>query len=437
MTPWHQTILREWKNSDYKILAVGRKGRKTTFDINELFMYAMTDDRGLTYAYIAPSRKQAQEIVWDDHVAKILLECVKVGMPYKLNNSSLTVKFPGYSTFSVDGSDNIEALRGKSDWGGVVLDEFSSWRHPRYAWEEVIEPNLLVHRAWCVISGTPKGYNYFHSLMKMGDHECVIEGDAFDEDGGIVKTNKSFQSYRFTSYDNPWVDKVWLDNKRERLTETSFNQEYLARFEKHTGLIYKEFDRNVHIVEPFAVPSMWTKFGAIDFGYTNPTAHLFIAIDSDLNIYVYDEYYERERTTQSNANVLKTKWGTVKPQTIWGDPGGIQEIMDYGNEGLFITPAVRVLTGDDKSWVNSGIDKVAQLLKVSSKTNKPKLFVFRTCTNLIREFENYRWLENKKETLNEKDVPLKTEDHAIDALRYFVVSTFTTHIGDVLATWPD
>ena len=397
----------------------------------------MTDIRGLTYAYIAPTRKQAQEIVWDDHVAKILLECIKVGMPYKLNNSVLTVKFPGYSTFSVDGSDNIESLRGKSDWGGIVMDEFASWKNPRYAWEEVIEPNLLVHHAWCIVSGTPKGYNYFHNLMKTGDHAGLIEGDAFDEDGGIVKPNNSFQSYRFTSYDNPWVDTGWLDNKKERLTETSFNQEYLARFEKHVGLIYKDFDRNQHIVEPFPIPSMWTKLGAIDFGYTNPTAHLFIAIDTDLNVYIYDEYYERENTTQSNAKILKTKWGTIKPQAIWGDPSGIQEMIDYGNEGVFITPAVKILSGNDQGWVNSGIDKVSQLLKVSQKTHKPKLFVFRNCVNLIREFESYRWLENKSEHANERDVPMKTEDHALDALRYFVVSFFTGHIGDVLALWPN
>ncbi|KKK57870.1 hypothetical protein LCGC14_3050120, partial [marine sediment metagenome] len=72
IVPWHKLVLKEWNNYPYKVLAIGRKGRKTTFDVNELFYDAMTDKRGLTYPYIAPTRTQGKEIVWDDHVAKLL-----------------------------------------------------------------------------------------------------------------------------------------------------------------------------------------------------------------------------------------------------------------------------------------------------------------------------------------------------------------------------
>ena len=433
--PWHKKVLSEWDDYPYKVLSIGRKGRKTTFDVNELMFDAMTDTKGLTYTYIAPSRQQAKEIVWDDHVSQVLRLCKAAGMPYKINNSDLYVKFPGYSTFTVDGGDNIESLRGKSDWGGVVLDEFAVWKRPRYAWEEVIEPNLLVHHAWCIISGTPKGYTYFHSLMKLGDHDQVIEGDAFNEEGVIIKPDKNFKSYRYTSYNNPFIDHAWIDSKKERLLEVAFNQEYLARFEKFTGVIYKEFDRSIHVVEPFKPPVSWSKYGAMDFGSTNPTAHLWIAIDQDYNIYVYDEYYVTQQNTPTHANVIKTKWGMDKPLAIWGDPSANQQMLDYANENLFIVPAVKIFP-DEGSWVQSGIDKITQLLKVSKKIGKPKLFVTSNCVNLIREFETYQWLENKQEQTNEKETPLKANDHALDALRYFIVSFCTGHIGDVLAQWP-
>ena len=81
--------------------------------------------------------------------------------------------------------------------------------------------------------------------------------------------------------------------------------------------------------------------------------------------------------------------------------------------------------------------KINQLLKVSPKFGKPKLYIFKNCVNIIREFESYQWLENKQEGLNEKDTPLKANDHALDALRYFVVSFCIGHIGDVLAHWPN
>lgn len=437
IVPWHKLVLKEWNNYPYKVLAIGRKGRKTTFDVNELFYDAMTDKRGLTYPYIAPTRTQGKEIVWDDHVAKLLLLCKQNGIPYKVNNTELSIKFPGYSKFTVDGSDNIESLRGKSDWGGVVLDEFSVWKKPQYAWDEVIEPNLLVHHAWVIISGTPKGYNSFHAMVKLGDHDGMIEGDAFNAEGKIIKPNKNFKSYRHTSYENPFIDHDWIDDKRERLTEAAFNEEYLARFEKYTGLIYKEFNREHHVIPPRDIPPSWTRFGAMDFGAENPTVHLWIAVDQDYNIYVYDEYYQARQSSPFHINVIKTKWGITPYEAIWGDPSAAQAILDYGNEGLYITPAVKVIPGDEPSWIRSGIDKTSQLLKISSKFGKPKLFIFNNCVNLIREFESYKWLEQKQEGINEKDIPFKANDHALDALRYFVISFCQGHIGDVLANWPD
>ena len=55
----------------------------------------------------------------------------------------------------------------------------------------------------------------------------------------------------------------------------------------------------------------------------------------------------------------------------------------------------------------------------------PKLYLFNSCTNLIREFETYRWKEksvSQAQDLNEPDAPEKANDHALDALRYFAVS---------------
>ena len=50
-----------------------------------------------------------------------------------------------------------------------------------------------------------------------------------------------------------------------------------------------------------------------------------------------------------------------------------------------------------------------------------KLFIFETCKNLIYEFENYRYQEvNEGDRV--KEIPLKINDHALDALSYMMVS---------------
>lgn len=46
----------------------------------------------------------------------------------------------------------------------------------------------------------------------------------------------------------------------------------------------------------------------------------------------------------------------------------------------------------------------------------PKLYVFSTCANMIREIKGYGW--------GEDDKPVKRDDHAMDELRYYVSYVF-------------
>ena len=60
----------------------------------------------------------------------------------------------------------------------------------------------------------------------------------------------------------------------------------------------------------------------------------------------------------------------------------------------------------------SGIARVKQYLKPAC--GKPKLYIFRNCVNLIRELKSYRWADG--------DAPKKFDDHALDELRYYIMT---------------
>jgi hypothetical protein len=71
-------------------------------------------------------------------------------------------------------------------------------------------------------------------------------------------------------------------------------------------------------------------------------------------------------------------------------------------------------------WV--GIEKVREYLKVREHPDKelypfgkPKLYIFKNCPNLIREIKNYRYKPGS-------DQPYKKDDHALDELRYYIMS---------------
>ena len=46
--------------------------------------------------------------------------------------------------------------------------------------------------------------------------------------------------------------------------------------------------------------------------------------------------------------------------------------------------------------------------------NETKLFIFNTCTNLIREIKSYRWGKGES--------PVKVDDHSMDELRYYIMN---------------
>lgn len=86
--------------------------------ISWLFEGAMSNQ--LTYPYIAPNRVQAKNIAWDDHVARLLTEFRKKGVPYKTNETELSVTIGGAGKVQLFGVENQEALRGISNWGRAV-----------------------------------------------------------------------------------------------------------------------------------------------------------------------------------------------------------------------------------------------------------------------------------------------------------------------------
>ena len=60
----------------------------------------------------------------------------------------------------------------------------------------------------------------------------------------------------------------------------------------------------------------------------------------------------------------------------------------------------------------SGISRVKSYLK--SADGKTRLYIFKNCPNMIREIKGYFW--------GEGDVPQKRDDHAMDDLRYYIMS---------------
>jgi hypothetical protein len=368
-----------------------------------------------TYYLVSPTYRQAKSIHWAEMRKEIPREWVA-----KTNETELSFTLKNGSVIALHGAENPDALRGVK-LRGLVIDEIASIRNWEWLWGEVLRPTLTDYEAPVVFISTPKGYNHFYELYEQGQNN-----------------DSQYKSWKFTSYDNPYIPKEEIDKAKNELTEDTFQQEYMADFRKYTGLVYKDFSRDTNVIDPFTIPDSWSVYRGIDFGSTNPTACLWIAVDGDDNWFIYDEHYESKSDISYHAGVVNSKSNRTITAT-YGDPSGAQWITEFAQRGIYITPATKETSTAFNTWVRYKIEKVAEKLKIipghtvayglhtgkESLAGSPSLFIFNTCTHTIGEFETYRWKEKsvtQAQDLNEPDVPEKANDHAMDALSYFACS---------------
>lgn len=135
----------------------------------------------------------------------------------------------------------------------------------------------------------------------------------------------------------------------------------------------------------------------LDFGYNNPTALIKVAI-KDQNIYTEELIYKSYLTNADLITKLK-EIKEVKSAYIYADCAEPQRIEEIKRAGFNIRPS-------DKE-VGKGVDAVKTRI----------WFITKSSINILKEVKSYSWKEKDGKALDE---PVKTNDHAMDAIRYAV-----------------
>lgn len=97
------------------------------------------------------------------------------------------------------------------DYDRAIMDEFAKARKNREAWQQTIRPTLTDRKGDAWFFSTPKGRtNYFFRLQV--DHQA----------------DPNWAFWKFTSYDNPYLDPTEIEAAKHQLDTLTFGQEYLA-----------------------------------------------------------------------------------------------------------------------------------------------------------------------------------------------------------------
>ncbi|MDR0384679.1 MAG: PBSX family phage terminase large subunit, partial [Prevotellaceae bacterium] len=243
----------------------------------------------------------------------------------------------------------------------------------------------------------------FQQLKMRTTRFTVIDyNPSFSEDHWICDdVNRDKRTYHFiTTYkDNPFLEQAVIDEIESLQTKNqSLWRVYgLGLQAVIEGLIFS----NVEIVDeiPEYVKKRW---GAMDFGYSaDPTAICEVALFDNI-IYIDEKCYRTQMLTSDIVKVLKTEVPSLKIISESADPRLIQEIY---RAGINIHP-VKKFQGS----VEAGISKLLEY----------KICITKHSTNVIKEFKNYTYRQDKEgKWLND---PIDSYNHAIDAVRYAVIN---------------
>jgi len=180
-----------------------------------------------------------------------------------------------------------------------------------------------------------------------------------------------------------------------------------GHFASFLGAVYKTFNRRIHVIEPFKIPPDWPRYRVIDWGFNNPFCCLWMARDKDSRWYVYAEHYAPQQTLAYHAKQIKQISGKDRYRLTWADHEA-QERHEFKQLGIRTMAA--------KKDVHLGIEAVQAALKVQGD-GRPRVQIFNTCRNTIKEMGGYKWAEGT-ETKEARDEPLELNDHTCDCIRY-------------------
>lgn len=383
----HKYQLEFHKSSKrFRTLIAGRRGGKSLSGTIESLYFANNNPGSLGYI-VAPTYGMLKDVN-----IPMVFEWLPQSAIDSYNKVENRLVLKNGSEIRFRSGEKEDSLRGPGiDW--IWLDE-ACFMDP-YVWD-VLLPALTDKGGVAWVTTTPQGYDWVYNRF----YKPAMSGDP------------GYGAWTYKTVDNPYIDPELVEQARRDMSEQMFRQEYLATFEKFSGLVYPDFDEKKHTFSKEPVVEAPLYFVGIDVGYTNPTAALLVMEDEEHKLWVLDEWYHTEKTAPEIVEGVGGLVGDKRIENYLIDPAskGTQQTSEMSVYDQIIEAGLPVIPADND--VRGGINRVIQLFRNDG------LMIHKRCVNLIRELNTYSWKEQKKDESNKDERPIKKDDHCADSLRY-------------------
>lgn len=312
-----------------------------------------------------------------------------VDMVSSINSDNIATMF-GERVYCL-GADNIkhvDRLRGSSI-RYCYGDEVVTWAEEVFA--------MLQSRL-------DKEYSIF-------DGACNPEGPQHWFKKKLDEAGPDWYVQHYTIDDNPFLaEKVRERMKRDYAGTVYWGRYILGEWTQAEGMIYPMYQDA--LIKPF--DGGWREFAiSCDYGTQNAFAALLWARDGD-TWYVVAEY----RYSGRDTGYQKTDDDYVRDMEAFAEKN-IPEHMRMGLDIIIDPSAASFITAIKRSRLGFRVRKADNSVEDGIRDTavclqRGTVRIFDNCTEMIKEFDGYVW------GAKAEDKPVKTNDHLMDAARYFV-----------------
>lgn len=231
----------------------------------------------------------------------------------------------------------------------------------------------------------------------------------------FLDSNADIFSQVYTIDDNPFLPPSFVENLKKEYAGTVFYDRYiLGKWTLAEGLVYPMFGDSCIVQD---IPDTGDYYISIDYGTHNPfSAGLWCVTKTDA-VRIGEYYYcgreeRKEKTPEEYYSEIKRLAGGRDIKCLIVDPSADAFIATVKKHHEF---KARGAVND----VLPGIQTTAEMIASG------KLKIYESCEDAIREFGLYRWDEKA-----ESDRVVKENDHAMDEIRYMVMTVLKKHFKE-------
>lgn len=368
------TPVFEWNYNATKRYVVnqgGTRSSKTYSILQVLILKSLEAEKPLTFSIVRKTLPSLKKSVLKDFIA--ILDSLQLYNPEAHSRTENTYELNG-CTFEFFSIDNAEKLRGsKRDY--LFLNEANE-----LSYEDFFQLQIRTGERVYIDYNPSDNLSWIYDLVDQRAEEVEF--------------------FKSTYKDNTFLDENLL-REIEKLRDTDEDYYRIYGLGERGGS--RELVYNFSITKK--IPEEADLIGVgLDFGFSNDVTAVVKVYRDGEKIYIDEIMYQTQLTIADIVTLLKQK-GIDRQEIIadWSEPRSIEELKRAG---------FNIKATTNKS-INQGIDVLKRY----------KLLVTEESTNVINEFQRYKWLKDNNGVLLNK--PIDAFNHSMDAMRYVALMKLT------------